>query len=110
MYPLRFDDRAEQSDPAATFRLADTANGDVQVTKDDAPEYLIEPRGRPLADFAPTCWWQRTSPDSHFLTATICSPMAADDRISISGRTLIRTVGGSRTEEHLATDSAVLSA
>lgn len=110
VYPLRFDDRAEQSDPAATFLLADTADGDVQVTKDGVPEYLIEPRGRPLSDFVPTCWWQQTSPDSHFLTATICSLMTADGRISISSRTLIRTVGGSRTEERLATDSAVLSA
>src|SRR5215469_5015048 len=101
VYPLRFDDRAEQADPAAAFRLADTADGDVQVIKDGSPEYLIEPRGRPITDFAPTCWWQQTSPESHFRTGTICSLMTADGRISISGRTLIRTREGARTEEKL---------
>jgi N-hydroxyarylamine O-acetyltransferase len=110
VYPLRFDDRAEQSDPAATFLLTDTADGDVQVIKDGKPEYLIEPRGRPIADFAPTCWWQQTSPESHFRTSTICSLMTADGRISISGHTLIRTSEGTRTEEILPTDSAVLDA
>jgi N-hydroxyarylamine O-acetyltransferase len=110
VYPLRFDDRAEQADPAATFLLADTADGDIRVIKDGAPEYLIEPRGRPLADFVPTCWWQQTSPESHFRTSTICSLMTADGRISITGRALIRTREGSRTEESLPTDSAVLAA
>ena len=110
IYPLRFDGRAEQADPAATFLLADTADGDVQVIKDGAPQYLIEPRDRPLADFGPTCWWQQTSPESNFRTSTICSLITADGRISISGRTVIRTVGGSRTEEYLTTDAEVLSA
>jgi N-hydroxyarylamine O-acetyltransferase len=109
-YPLRFDDRAEQVDPSGTFLLADMADGDVQVIKDGVPAYLIEPRGRPLADFGPTCWWQQTSPDSDFTTRTICSLLTADGRISISGRTVIRTVGESRTEQHLTTDSEVLSA
>jgi N-hydroxyarylamine O-acetyltransferase len=110
VYPLHFADRAEQSDPAATFLLADAADGDVQVIKDGAPQYLIERRGRPLADFAPTCWWQQTSPQSHFRTATICSRLTPDGRISISGRTMIRTSEGRRTEESLPTDSAVLAA
>lgn len=110
VYPLRFDDRAEQADPAARFQLADTADGDVQVIRDGVPEYLIEPRGRPLADFVPTCWWQQTSPEVNFRTSTICSLMTADGRISISGRTMVRTARGSRTEEHLATDSLLLAA
>ena len=110
VYPLRFDDRAEQSDPAATFALVDTADDDVQVIKDGAPQYVIERRGRPLADFVPTCWWQQTSPQSHFRISTICSRLTPDGRISISGRTLIRTSEGTRTEESLPTDSAVLAA
>ena len=58
----------------------------------------------------PTCWWQQTSPDSHFTRSTICSRLTDDGRISLSGRTLIRTSGGSRTEEQLASDDAVLAA
>lgn len=80
------------------------------MTKAGNPEYLIEPRGRPITDFEPTCWWQQTSPESHFRTSTICSLMTTDGRISISGRTLIRTREGARTEEKLPNDTAVLAA
>jgi N-hydroxyarylamine O-acetyltransferase len=70
----------------------------------------MEPRERSLADFVPTCWWQQTSPESHFTRSTICSRLTEDGRISLSGRTLIRTSGGSRTEQELPADAAVLAA
>jgi len=109
-YPLRSDSRQEQDDPAGLFSLADSKAGDVDVLKDGQPQYRIERRERALADFIPTCWWQQTSPASHFTQSTICSRLAEDGRISLSGRTLIRTSGGSRTEQHLPTDEAVLGA
>src|SRR6266700_2262419 len=90
-YPLRYDGRAGQDDPGGLFSLADAPGGDVDVTKDGTPQYRIEPRERALADFVPTCWWQQTSPDSHFPLGTICSRRTGQGRISISGRTLIRT-------------------
>ena len=110
VYPLWLGDKAEQSDPGGTFQLTRTEAGDVEVARDGQPQYLVEPRERALADFVPTCWWQQTSPQSHFRTATICSRLTPDGRISISGRTLIRTSQGTRTEESLPTDSAVLAA
>ena len=61
-YPLRLDSRAEQDDPGGRFRLADAGHGDVDVLKDGQPQYRLELRERSLADFAPTCWWQQTSP------------------------------------------------
>jgi arylamine N-acetyltransferase len=61
-------------------------------------------------DFVPTCWWQQTSPRSHFTRSVICSRLSEDGRISISGRRLIRTVGGQRIEENLPDDQAVLAA
>ena len=109
-YPLRLDDRADQPDPGGTFRFSDAAYGDLEVFKDGVPQYLIELRDRPLTDFVPTCWWQQTSPESHFTASTICSLLTPDGRISISGRTLIRTSDGLRTEEQLPSDSAVLEA
>lgn len=109
-YPLLADSRAEQSDPGGRFLLADTPDGDVAVAKDGQPQYLIELRERALGDFVATCWWQQTSPQSHFTAAVICSRLTADGRISISGRTLIRTVGGQRFEEKLTDDQAVLAA
>ena len=110
VYPLRFDERQQQDDPGGRFRLADAADGDVDVIKDGQPQYRVERRARSLADFGPTCWWQQTSPDSHFTRSTVCSRVTADGRISISGRTLIRTADGIRTEEELPTDAAVLAA
>ena len=109
-YPLRFDARDAQDDPGGRFVLADTPDGDVEVAKDGQPQYRIERRERALADFVPTCWWQQTSPDSHFTWSTICSRLIADGRISLSGRTLIRTSGGARTEQDLSSDDAVLAA
>ena len=109
-YPLRYDGRDGQDDPGGRFVLADAPDGDVDVAKDGEPQYRIERRERALADFVPTCWWQQTSPDSHFTGSTICSRLTAEGRISLSGRTLIRTSGGVRTEQDLGPDGAVLAA
>ena len=109
-YPLHLDGRDAQDDPGGRFVLADAPDGDVDVAKDGKPQYRIERRERALADFVPTCWWQQTSPDSHFTSSTICSRLTGEGRISLSGRTLIRTSGGARTEEDLGADEAVLAA
>ena len=109
-YPLVLDDRGEQEDPGGRFVLADAGSGDVDVFRDGEPQYRIERRGRSLADFASMCWWQQTSPRSHFTQSTICSRLTPDGRVSLSGRTLIRTRGGTRTEQELASDTAVLAA
>jgi N-hydroxyarylamine O-acetyltransferase len=82
----------------------------VDVLKDGQPQYRLELRERSLADFAPTCWWQQTSPASHFTRATICSRLTDDGRISVSDRTLIRTGGGGRTEQRLDRDDDLLAA
>jgi N-hydroxyarylamine O-acetyltransferase len=109
-YPLRFDIGPQQDDPGGRFALADAVAGDVDVLKDGQLQYRIERRERSLEDFVPTCWWQQTSPASHFTRSTICSRLTEQGRISVSGRTLIRTTGRSRTEEQLPTDAAVLAA
>ena len=110
LYPLLLDSRSGQDDPAATFRLADVGDGDIDVFKDDQPQYRLEMRARALTDFVPTCWWQQTSPQSHFTQGTICSQLTADGRVSLANRTLIRTSGGTRAEHELATDEELLAA
>jgi N-hydroxyarylamine O-acetyltransferase len=110
VYPLLFDERGEQDDPAGTFRIADADDGDIDVLRDGAPQYRIEMRARSLADFGPTCWWQQTSPASHFTQGTICSRLTEDGRVSVAGRMLIQTRDGVRTEQELADDEALLSA
>jgi len=110
VYPLLLDDRTDQADPAGTFRLADAGDGDVDVLKDGKPQYRIEMRSRQLDDFMATCWYQQTSPSSHFTQSSICSRLTDDGRVSISGRTLIKTSGGARSEERLPDDAALLAA
>jgi N-hydroxyarylamine O-acetyltransferase len=95
VYPLLADSRAAQDDPAGTFRLADAGAGDVDVLKDDQPQYRIETRPRSL---------------SHFTKGTICSRLTESGRVSIAGRTLIRSSTGSRAEEELEEDAALLAA
>jgi len=109
-FPLGYDRRDGQDDPGGSFHLADAPDGDLDVAKDDKPQYRIETRARLLDDFVPTCWWQQTSPASHFTRSTICSRLTGDGRISLSGRTLIRTSGGARTEQPLGGDTEVLAA
>jgi N-hydroxyarylamine O-acetyltransferase len=109
-YPLLLDAREDQDDPAGRFQLADASAGDIDVLKDGRPQYRIEIRERSLADCVPTCWWQQTSPLSHFTRSTICSRLTPDGRVSISGRTFIRTQGGTRTEHQLDTDDLLLAA
>jgi N-hydroxyarylamine O-acetyltransferase len=106
-YPLRLASGQEQPDPGGVFWLAAAGDTDLDVLKDGEQQYRIELRERALADFVPTCWWQQTSPDSHFTRSTICSRLTADGRISISGHTLIRTSGGSRAEQLLAGDEVL---
>ena len=109
-YPLRLESREEQADPAGRFLLADAEYGDLDVLKDGKLQYRIERRGRSLADFVPTCWWQQTSPESHFTLSTICSRLTEDGRVSLSGRTLIVTSGGDRTQQQLTDDEVILAA
>ncbi|MDQ2875728.1 MAG: arylamine N-acetyltransferase [Actinomycetota bacterium] len=110
VHPLLFGERGQQDDPGGRFTLTAAEDGDIDVLQDGDPQYRVEVRERCLADFVPTCWWHQTSPQSHFTRSTICSRLTGDGRISISGRTLIRTSGGSRDEQQLPSDVAVLAA
>ncbi len=105
--PLRLD-VAEQADPGGVFAMARTGDGDIEVSRDGHPEYRLEPRSRTIGDFVPTCWYHRTSPDSHFTRSLVCSRLTAAGRVSLSGRTLVETTGAGRTERVLGPDDDVL--
>lgn len=108
-YPLRYDDRSDQRDPAGVFRIAGTAEGDLVVSRDGTPQYVLEQRPRELGDFEATCWWQRTSPKSQFRQSLVCSRLTERGRVTLSGRTLVVTEDGGRKEVELG-DSEVLPA
>jgi N-hydroxyarylamine O-acetyltransferase len=108
-HPLRFDVRGDQADPAGTYRIEQLANGDVLVAENGAPTYRLESRPRELAEFGPTCWWQQTSPESHFTVAPICSLLTDDGRVTVRGRTLIETTSDQRSERDVDDDAELLA-
>ncbi|GAA2227464.1 arylamine N-acetyltransferase [Streptomyces amakusaensis] len=109
-HPLAFDERGDQKDPAGTFRIIATDEGDLDVHRDGKPQYRLETRPHPLQDFRGGAWWHSTSPRSPFLKSLVCSRLTADGRVTLSGRELVRTVRGERGRERLADDAAVLAA
>lgn len=109
-YPLRLDTRAEQPDPGGVFRIEENGAGDLEVIRDGEPQYRIERRPRTLLDFEPTCWWQQTSPRSHFTQSLVCSLLTETGRVTLSDGTLIETTGPERHERVLASDAEVLDA
>ena len=113
-YPLRLDERDDQHDPGGVFRVAETPEGDLDVFKNGTPQYRLETRPRALGDFEAGCWWHRSSPKSHFTRSLVCSMLTESGRVTLSGRTLIRTTiratGDERDERELGDDVEVLAA
>lgn len=107
-HPLRWDDRGEQPDPSGTYRIEAQPDTDLLVRKGDQAIYRLELRPRTLRDCIPTCWWQQTSPDSHFTQASVCSILTANGRDTIRGRMLIETRGDQRHETNVADDDELL--
>jgi N-hydroxyarylamine O-acetyltransferase len=109
-YPLRLDVGGDQLDPGGTFRIDEASDGDLVVFKDGEPQYRVWSRRQALRDFAAGCWWHRSCPESHFTRSLVCSLTTEDGRLTLSGRTLIRTVAGQRREQSLDGDAVVLDA
>jgi len=116
LHPLRLDDAGPQLDPHGTFQVSRTPEGDLDILRDGRPQYRAETRPRRLADFEPACWWQQTSPDSHFRRNLVCT-MPVDGslgrslgRVTLSGRRLIRTLADERQESELGSDAELLAA
>jgi N-hydroxyarylamine O-acetyltransferase len=110
--PLRLSFRGDQRDATGTFRVADspTGHGELDVFHDGKPAYRVDPRSYALRDFGPTCWWQQTSPESHFRKSLTCSISTGSGRITLSGDRLIVTEDGHRQERTLTTDAEILAA
>ncbi|MGW5354084.1 arylamine N-acetyltransferase family protein [Streptomyces sp. NPDC004031] len=110
-YPLDYASRAEQQDPGGRFRLAEAPHGDLDVLHDGSPAYRLEQRPREAADFGATCWYQRTAPGSYFRTSLVCSRLTDDGgRVTLSGRTLVRTDAEGHREERELDEAEVLPA
>ncbi|MFJ4363021.1 arylamine N-acetyltransferase [Streptomyces chartreusis] len=123
-YPLAFEARGEQVDPAGVFRVVeagpdaagvrgghDSAEAaDLDVVMDGRRQYRLDRRPRALGDFVAGAWWHSTSPLSHFTQSLVCSRVTEEGgRITLSGRTFKTTAAdGTREERELGTDEEVL--
>ena len=107
--PFRLDERGDQADPLGTVRLVETGEGDLDVLLDGTSQYRLDLRPRELGDFAATCWFQQTHPESHFATSLVCSLPTPGGRVTLSDRLLVTTKGGERTERTLGSDAEVLA-
>ncbi|MFJ2766406.1 arylamine N-acetyltransferase [Streptomyces sp. NPDC087300] len=108
--PLAFGERGEQNDPGGRFLLEDAPEGDLRVSMDGKPQYLLETRPRELADFRIGAWYHRTSPASHFTRSLVCSLLTGNGRVTLGGRTLTTTMDGERQVTELASEAEVLAA
>lgn len=109
-YPIAFGERGDQDDPGGTFRIVEAPEGDLDVLRDGKPQYRLDQRPRVIEDFEAGAWYHRTSPASHFTQSLVCSRLTAEGRITLSGRTLVTTVAGERTEAAVEGDAGVLAA
>ena len=103
-WPLRLSGVDAQRDPEGEFLALDASHGDVDILMDGKPQYRLERRPRPLADFVPMAWWQSTSPKSHFTQQLTCSRPTSQGRVTLSGDRLIETVDGVRHELRLGSE------
>lgn len=103
-HPLALDAEGDQHDPGGVFRLVRTEDGDVDVLHDGGPQYRLELRPRELRAFEVGCWYNRTSPASHFTRSLVCSRLTEDGgRVTLSGRDLVTTsADGGREQRKLA--------
>lgn len=108
LHPLRAVAHLRQDDPGGVFRVEPAGDGDLDVVRDGTLQYRVEPHARSLADFEAMCWYQQSSPRSHFREGPLCSLQSARGRVTLSGRRLIRTERGVRHESVLGGDDEVL--
>ncbi|MDL5154468.1 arylamine N-acetyltransferase family protein [Actinomycetospora termitidis] len=95
---------------APSAQLEPQADGDVEVRSPAGkPGYCLERRVRSRADFAPTCFWTATHPDSGFTHGPTCTlPTREGGRVTLAGAKLIRTApDGTRTEDDLSAGEAL---
>lgn len=67
------------------------------------PAYRFTLQPHALSDFEAMCYYQQTSPESHFTQKRICSLATSSGRITLSDQLLITTIEGERTERLLTT-------
>ena len=63
------------------------------------PQYKFTLKPRKLSDYIPMCWWQQTSPRSHFTKSRLCSRLTPGGRITLTDKEFIVTRKGKKVEQ-----------
>ncbi|MFF3212582.1 arylamine N-acetyltransferase [Streptomyces sp. NPDC002886] len=108
--PLVLGTHVPQYDPQGVYSFGQEHRGEFDLFMDGEPMYRVDGRPRELAEFRPSLWWFRTSPDSPFMQDVFCSLPTVEGRVTLKGRTLTKRVNGGFSEELLADDSEVFDA
>jgi N-hydroxyarylamine O-acetyltransferase len=99
--PLRLQPDLDQAQIGRIYRLTQVQEvvGMEVWTRDRwKRQYAFTLQPRQLAEFAPMCHYQQTSPDSHFTQNRICSRATPDGRVTLTNGKLIETRNESRQE------------
>lgn len=111
--PLRLDERGEQVQWSGRYRIDDGGDGLVLLQGDRGiwkPQYTFTLRPHELGDFAGTCRYHQTSPDSTFTRRRVCTRATPVGRITLSDRKLVVTKNGTRLERLLGSECEVYTA
>jgi N-hydroxyarylamine O-acetyltransferase len=99
--PLRLQPNLDQAQIGRIYRLTqvqDVVGMEVWTRDRWKRQYAFTLQPRQLAEFAPMCHYQQTSPDSHFTQNRICSRATPDGRVTLTNGKLIETRNESRQE------------
>ena len=112
--PLRLQAGIEQDQGSRRYRLIEEG-GSIHMERTEADgqwtrQYSFTLRPRELNEFAAMCHYHQTSPQSHFTQNRVCTRATLDGRITLSGRKLILTKDGKRTERELGSEEEWLAA
>jgi N-hydroxyarylamine O-acetyltransferase len=117
--PLRFEAEVEQEGAdGKVYRLQKNYDEHTKheywllQQSDDAtwqPQYRFTLQPHVLTDFTEMCYYQQTSPESHFTRQRICSLATPTGRISLSDLRLITTIHGERKEQVLTDEEVYLT-
>jgi N-hydroxyarylamine O-acetyltransferase len=108
--PLRLDVSEEQTQGARAYKFIE--EGELRVLLQRGydsqwkPQYSFTLQPHNYPDYAATCDYHQTSPESHFTKGRVCTRATPDGRITLSELRLITTNSSGERSEKLLADEA----
>jgi len=112
--PLKFELNTIQSDERGRFRIERYDDLYYKVTKETdeswVPEYIFSLKKRDLIEFKDMCYYNQTSPLSHFTQNKFCSLATEKGRITVTANKIKITEEGRLSEVQLNSEDEFLDA